>query len=159
MTRSLGSSLQIKIFYFQPKFIPQFIDKQKGADYDVVSGTRYTGSGGVHGWDFKRKLVSRGANFLTQLLLRPGASDLTGSFRYGSIWNGLHDVFFIFNSIINIFHRLYKKQVLEELIESCVSKGYAFQMEMIIRARQFGFTVGEVSTYNHILFLNPHKLP
>ena len=25
---------------------------------------------------------SRGANFLAQVLLRPGASDLTGSFRY-----------------------------------------------------------------------------
>lgn len=65
----------------QPKFIPQFIELQKQKDFDVVSGTRYIGSGGVSGWDFKRKLVSRGANFLTQLLLRPGASDLTGSFR------------------------------------------------------------------------------
>ncbi|PSN35275.1 Dolichol-phosphate mannosyltransferase subunit 1 [Blattella germanica] len=55
--------------------------KQKSEDFDVVSGTRYIGSGGVYGWDFKRKLVSRGANFLTQLMLRPGASDLTGSFR------------------------------------------------------------------------------
>ena len=45
------------------------------------SGTRYTGSGGVHGWDLKRKLISRGANYLTQIMLRPGCSDLTGSFR------------------------------------------------------------------------------
>lgn len=64
-----------------PKFIPQFIDLQKSKNYDVVTGTRYIGTGGVSGWDFKRKLVSRGANFLTQLLLRPGVSDLTGSFR------------------------------------------------------------------------------
>lgn len=85
-----------------------------------MSGTRYVGSGGVNGWDFKRKLISRGANFLTQLLLRPGASDLTGSFR------------------------LYKKDVLQKLIESCVSKGYVFQMEMIIRARQLDYTIGEV---------------
>ncbi|KAG8224619.1 hypothetical protein J437_LFUL005787 [Ladona fulva] len=103
-----------------PKFIPQFITKQKEGNYDVVSGTRYIGDGGVYGWDFKRKLVSRGANFLTQLLLRPGASDLTGSFR------------------------LYRKHVLEKLVQSCVSKGYVFQMEMIIRARQFGYTIGEV---------------
>jgi dolichol-phosphate mannosyltransferase len=104
----------------QPKFIPQFIEKQKSKDYDVVSGTRYVGSGGVYGWDFKRKLISRGANFLTQLLLRPGASDLTGSFR------------------------LYKKDVLEKLIKSCVSKGYVFQMEMIVRARQLNYDIGEV---------------
>ncbi|GFG34300.1 hypothetical protein Cfor_07095 [Coptotermes formosanus] len=64
-----------------PKFIPEFIKKQKSGNFDVVSGTRYIGTGGVFGWDFRRKLVSRGANFLTQLLLRPGASDLTGSFR------------------------------------------------------------------------------
>ncbi|RZC33040.1 dolichol-phosphate mannosyltransferase [Asbolus verrucosus] len=103
-----------------PKFITQFIEKQKSKNYDVVSGTRYVGDGGVSGWDFKRKLISRGANFLTQLLLRPGASDLTGSFR------------------------LYKKDVLEKLIKSCVSKGYVFQMEMIVRARQLRYTVGEV---------------
>ncbi|PWA32891.1 hypothetical protein CCH79_00016432 [Gambusia affinis] len=103
-----------------PKFIPQFIKKQKEGDYDLVSGTRYQGSGGVYGWDLRRKLISRGANFLTQVLLRPGASDLTGSFR------------------------LYKKKVLESLVERCVSKGYVFQMEMIVRARQLNYTVGEV---------------
>lgn len=103
-----------------PKFIPKFIEKQKEGDYDIVSGTRYAGDGGVYGWDFKRKLISRGANFLTQILLRPRASDLTGSFR------------------------LYKKDVLKRLVESCTSKGYVFQMEMIARARQFGCTIGEV---------------
>lgn len=66
----------------QPKFIAEFIKKQKENDYDIVSGTRYAGTGGVNGWDLKRKTISRGANFLTQTLLRPGVSDLTGSFRY-----------------------------------------------------------------------------
>ncbi|KAJ2940795.1 hypothetical protein O0L34_g10044 [Tuta absoluta] len=103
-----------------PKFIPEFIALQRSQELDVVSGTRYAQGGGVHGWDFKRKLISRGANFLTQLLLRPGATDLTGSFR------------------------LYKKEVLQKLVDSCVSKGYVFQMEMIIRARQLQYSVGEV---------------
>lgn len=57
------------------------IELQRYLNLDIVSGTRYIQGGGVYGWDFKRKLVSRSANFLTQLLLRPGASDLTGSFR------------------------------------------------------------------------------
>ncbi|GLV36473.1 Dolichyl-phosphate mannosyltransferase subunit 1 [Carabus blaptoides fortunei] len=39
-----------------PKFIPQFIAKQKSEDFDVVSGTRYVGTGGVHGWDFKHQV-------------------------------------------------------------------------------------------------------
>lgn len=104
----------------QPKFIPQFIELQKKHNYDIVSGTRYKGDGGVYGWDFKRKLISRGANFLSQFLLRPSASDLTGSFR------------------------LYKKDVLSQLIAACESKGYVFQMEMIVRARAMNFTIGEV---------------
>lgn len=103
-----------------PKFIPEYIKKQQERDYDVVSGTRYSGGGGVYGWDWKRKLVSRTANYITQVLLRPGVSDLTGSFR------------------------LYKKDVLERLISCCISKGYVFQIEMIIRARQLGLSIGEV---------------
>jgi len=104
-----------------PKFIPQMIALQEAQNYDLVSGTRYRGTeAGVYGWDLKRKIISRGANYLTQILLRPNASDLTGSFR------------------------LYKKDVLDALVKSCVSKGYVFQMEMIVRARQHGFSIGEV---------------
>lgn len=61
------------------------IKKQQEFNYDVVTGTRYAGDGGVYGWDFTRKLISCGANFLTQFLLRPGVSDLTGSFRFEEI--------------------------------------------------------------------------
>ena len=56
-----------------------------------MTGTRYRSTatpampgaqpGGVHGWDLKRKIVSRGANFLADTVLSPGVSDLTGSFR------------------------------------------------------------------------------
>lgn len=72
----------ILLYYvIQPKFILDFIKKQVEQDYDVITGSRYIGNGGVSGWDFKRKLVSRGANFVSQILLRPKVSDLTGSFR------------------------------------------------------------------------------
>jgi len=103
-----------------PKFIPEFIKKQKEEDFDVVTGTRYIGNGGVYGWDFKRKLISRTANYITQVLLNPGASDLTGSFR------------------------LYKKPVLQKLVDSSVSKGYVFQMEMLVRANKLNYSIGEV---------------
>lgn len=76
-----SDSLLFFSFVSQPKFIPAFIDKQKEGNYDVVSGTRYAYGGGVSGWDLRRKLISRGANYLAQVLLQPGASDLTGSFR------------------------------------------------------------------------------
>ncbi|KAF8460376.1 nucleotide-diphospho-sugar transferase [Kalaharituber pfeilii] len=107
-------------FSHHPKFIPQFIKAQKTKNYDIVTGTRYAGDGGVYGWDFKRKLVSRGANLFASVVLRPGVSDLTGSFR------------------------LYKKSVLERVIKETESKGYTFQMEMMVRARAAGFTVTEV---------------
>jgi dolichol-phosphate mannosyltransferase len=99
-----------------PKFIVQMIDKQRAHNTDIVTGTRYAQGGGVAGWDLKRKTVSKGectrahhsscagANFVAQFLLQPGVSDLTGSFR------------------------LYRKHVLQALIDSSVSKGYVFQV-------------------------------
>lgn len=56
--------------------------KQLETDADIVTGTRYIKGGGVHGWDARRKLTSRGANVLAHTLLWPRVSDLTGSFRY-----------------------------------------------------------------------------
>ena len=87
---------------------------------DVVTGTRYVAGGGVAGWDTRRKLTSRVANFLAATALRPGVSDLTGSFR------------------------LYRRSVLEALVAATRSKGYVFQMEVIVRAKAAGFAVGEV---------------
>jgi len=104
-----------------PKFIPQMILKMNAQDYDIVSGTRYRKGGGVAGWDLKRKITSKGANFLATFLLDPGnASDLTGSFR------------------------LYKREALEKILPQVQSKGYAFQMEILILAKKAEMTLGEV---------------
>jgi len=107
-------------FSHHPKFLPIMIAKQKEGNYDIVTGTRYAGNGGVFGWDLKRKLVSRGANLVADTVLQPGVSDLTGSFR------------------------LYKKSVLQQVISKTESKGYSFQMEMMVRAKAMGFKVAEV---------------
>ena len=103
---------------------------QKAYNLDIVTGTRYrsraspplpgTSPGGVYGWDLKRKLVSRGANFLADTALAPGVSDLTGSFR------------------------LYRLPVLRSVIASVQSRGYVFQMEMMVRALAAGYTIGEI---------------
>ena len=122
-------------FSHHPKFLPVMIAKQKQADYDIVTGTRYAGDGGVFGWDLKRKLVSRGANFLADTVLSPGVSDLTGSFR--SV------LAFVF--IIGLtWHRLYRTEVLKDVFTRVVSRGYVFQMEMMVRAKAMGFSVAEV---------------
>jgi dolichol-phosphate mannosyltransferase len=103
-----------------PKYIPSMIDMQAQTGADIVTGTRYAENGGVFGWNFKRKLTSKGANTLAEALLGPGVSDLTGSFR------------------------LFKKSMLELLLKDCKSKGYAFQMEIVVRAKRMGMTIAEV---------------
>ncbi|KAK4053394.1 dolichol-P-mannose synthesis [Microbotryomycetes sp. JL201] len=107
-------------FSHHPKFLPMFIELQQSRDLDIVTGTRYLPGGGVYGWDLKRKLISRGANLLTKMALWPRVSDVTGSFR------------------------LFKKPVLERIISETVSRGYVFQMEIIVRAKALGYSVGEV---------------
>jgi dolichol-phosphate mannosyltransferase len=107
-------------FSHHPKFIPEMIRVQATKNYDIVTGTRYAGDGGVYGWDLKRKFVSKGANIFADTLLRPGVSDLTGSFR------------------------LYKKEVLAKVIAKVQSKGYVFQMELMVLAKSMGYTVAEV---------------
>jgi dolichol-phosphate mannosyltransferase len=93
---------------------------QAATGADVVTGTRYAPGGGVAGWGARRKLTSRGANLLAQLLLRPGVSDLTGSFR------------------------LYKADLLRTLVAATRATGYAWQMEVAVRAVRSGARVAEL---------------
>ena len=58
--------------------LPLVCRHQQQTGCDIVSGTRYKAQGGVCGWNFKRKLVSRGANFLAQTLLNPGVRATSG---------------------------------------------------------------------------------
>ena len=103
-----------------PKFIPQFLKKLQNENLDIVTGTRYITGGGVSGWDLKRKIISRGANFIASFLLNPGVSDLTGSFR------------------------IYRAPVLQHIIEEVEGKGYVFQMEVMVRGKLLGYKVGEI---------------
>ena len=106
-----------------PKFIPEMIAVMDSTTkkVDIVSGTRYSRGGGVAGWDTYRKLTSCGANFLAKFLLTTGgASDLTGSFR------------------------LYKRHALEQILPQVKQKGYAFQMEIIVRATKSGMIIADV---------------
>ncbi|KAI9912727.1 hypothetical protein PsorP6_006120 [Peronosclerospora sorghi] len=97
-----------------------FLRKQAEENYDIVTGTRYIPGGGVYGWDLRRKLTSRVANYLATVLLNPSVTDLTGSFR------------------------LYKRNVIEEIMSAIEGLGYVFQMEIIVRARQRQYAIAEV---------------
>ncbi|OII78127.1 glycosyl transferase [Cryptosporidium andersoni] len=110
-----------------PKYIPQLIAKQNQGDFDIVSGSRYIHGGGISGWPWYRVLISYGANMLGRILLQPKATDLTGSFR------------------------LYRRHVFKRILEyNMMSKGYAFQMEIIVLATRLGYSVADVP----ILFVN-----
>lgn len=103
-----------------PKVIPKMVQKMDSEKVDIVTGTRYIAGGGVYGWDSFRKLTSRTANFLADFLLNPGVTDLTGSFR------------------------LYERQAIEDILPKIASKGYAFQMEIVVRARNSNMKIGEI---------------
>jgi dolichol-phosphate mannosyltransferase len=103
-----------------PKYLKEFIKKQKETNSDIVTGTRYKNGGGVYGWNPLRKLISRGANFFSSFLLRPVVSDMTGSYR------------------------LYKKEIFEDLMKVVTNSGYAFQTEVIVRAQYKGYKIIEV---------------
>lgn len=95
-----------------PAYLPAFIEKQRRTGCDVVSSTRYAHGGGVAGWNWARKLTSRGANLLASFLLQARASDLTGAYR------------------------MYRRTCLVQLLADTRSRGYAFQME--VRCRKGG---------------------
>lgn len=103
-----------------PKYIPQFFKVQQQTSADIVTGTRYTQGAGVSGWNWRRKLTSRGANVLASTILGLKVSDLTGAFR------------------------LYRRSLLEKLLPVVTSTGYAFQMEMIARATSMKSRIAEV---------------
>lgn len=101
-----------------PIYLKEMIRIQEDKDADIVSGTRYT-NGGVYGWSFLRKLISRGANNGASLLLNLDCTDLTGSYR------------------------LYKTDVLRRLLKDSFSDGYSIQMELICRAESENLKIYE----------------
>jgi len=105
-----------------PRYIPEFVKKMEETNADIVTGTRYRNEkGGVSGWPAFRHLTSQTANFVATFMLEAKNTDLTGSFR------------------------LYRREVFDDIIPKIVSKGYAFQMEIILRAAHQGYKIEEVT--------------
>lgn len=90
------------------------------SDYSLVLGSRYIKGGGVSSWPLTRILLSRFANIFSRILLRVPVNDLTSGFK------------------------CMRRNVLEEIdINNIVSKGYAFQVEMVYRTFLKGFKIIE----------------
>lgn len=106
-------------FSHDPKKILSFADKI-AEGYDVAIGSRYI-SGGAVNWKLGRRILSKGANFLTNIILNLGINDVTSGFR------------------------CYKKNVLEKInFDKINSQGYSFLEEMLFICKKNKFKIAEV---------------
>ncbi|KAL0265554.1 UNVERIFIED_CONTAM: hypothetical protein PYX00_011266 [Menopon gallinae] len=103
-----------------PKYLQAFIAAQNSGCCDVVMSTRYSSEGGVYGWSFWRKMMSRGANNIAQVVLGIECTDATSGYR------------------------LYKRSVLEFLLARATSIGYSIQMEIAYLAEACSMRIAEV---------------
>ncbi len=90
-------------------------------DHPLVIGSRYTGAGRVDGWNLRRRMLSRGANFYARTILGAKIRDLTAGYR-------CYDV----------------EKLSEMPLKRIRAQGYAFQVEMTWRWLQRGNAVFEV---------------
>lgn len=105
-------------FSHDPKVIPQLLAGM--AEHDVMIGSRYVPGGGTVNWDFRRRLLSHGANTFARILLRFNTNDNTSGFR------------------------CYNRSVLESVrFDEILSSGYSFLVEILYRCARMGFTIGE----------------
>ena len=88
---------------------------------DVVIASRYVEGGGSSGWQFSRRLVSRGANLLSRIFIRSPVADATSGFR------------------------ILSARAVAGLLEFRMSsKGYAFQVESLYIYKKLGMSFAEV---------------
>lgn len=62
-----------------PQYLPAIVEAAERAD--VALGSRYCENGAIEGWPVGRRILSRGANWLSRVLLRLPVRDSTGAFR------------------------------------------------------------------------------
>jgi len=102
-----------------PEELPKLLDAAKEAD--VVLGSRWVRGGKVVNWPWHRLVLSRGSNLYTRIALGMPLRDATAGFR------------------------VYRMPVLDKIdVDSVISQGYCFQVDLSWRACRNGFRVVEV---------------
>jgi dolichol-phosphate mannosyltransferase len=91
------------------------------ADHDLVIGSRYVPGGSIPQWGLHRRLLSRGGNVYSALMLGLRVKDMTSGYRAyrASLLNGME-------------------------LETVRAGGYGFQIEMTYRAARCGARITEV---------------
>lgn len=102
-------------FSHDPKEIRAMVSSL--ADYDLVIGSRYVPNGKIKNWNWRRKLLSRFANFYVRKILGTPIKDMTTGFM------------------------CLRKNILRSLdLNSIHSDGYAFLVELKYRLHKNGFS-------------------
>ena len=106
-------------FSHSPEYIRDFLKTIQ--DYDLVIGSRYISGVNVINWPMSRLLLSYFANVYTQIVTGLPLRDATGGFK------------------------CFRREVLEAIdLDLVKSTGYAFQIEMSMRAWKKGFRIKEM---------------
>jgi dolichol-phosphate mannosyltransferase len=88
--------------------------------YDLTVGSRYVAGGSVTDWSRSRVGLSRAGNAYARFLLGLSTRDVTSGFR------------------------VYRREALQHLVSRPLhSDGYGFQIELVLRAWDAGYAVGE----------------
>ncbi|MDP3984122.1 MAG: polyprenol monophosphomannose synthase [Acidimicrobiia bacterium] len=107
-------------FSHNPVDIPRLLDAVE-AGADAAVGSRYVPGGSTPDWSLKRRLLSRGGNLYSRVMLGIKIRDATGGFR---AWRA--------DALRSIPYR------------EGQASGYGFQVEMAMRAEDQGLTITEV---------------
>jgi dolichol-phosphate mannosyltransferase len=111
-------------FSHDPADVPRLIEA--AGDADLVIGSRYVPGGGVAGWEWHRRVLSRGGGLYARTILGLPVNDLTGGFK------------------------CFRREVLETLdLTDVQADGYGFQIEMTYRTIRAGFRVEEIPIVFH----------
>ena len=107
-------------FSHDPAVLPGLLDLV-AAGADVALGSRYVPGGGVEGWHWWRRAVSRAGCAYARIVLRVPVRDLTGGMK------------------------CFRAEALEAIgFRTARSRGYAFQVELTYRALRAGLRVVEL---------------
>jgi dolichol-phosphate mannosyltransferase len=102
-----------------PQYLPAIVEAAAGAD--VVLGSRYCENGAIEGWPVRRRILSRGANWLSRLLLRLPVRDSSGAYR------------------------AYRVAALKKIdLDTLRSTGYSYLEEILWHLHRSGSTFAEV---------------
>ncbi|WP_054845985.1 polyprenol monophosphomannose synthase [Sulfuracidifex tepidarius] len=106
-------------FSHDPAYLPGMLKMAEEGGYDIVVGSRYVKGGGIENWPLKRRIVSKGANFLFRVAMRSYLKDNTSNYR------------------------VYSARAAREALNCNSADGYEFQICSIYRALKSNLKMGE----------------